>query len=50
MVTILIIALLLILVGALPIWDHSRAWGPDPSGIVGVILIIILVIWLLGRL
>jgi hypothetical protein len=48
--TILIIVLVLMLVGALPAWPHSANWGPGPSGFVGVILIILVVLLLMGRL
>ena len=48
--TILIIVLILILVGALPTWPHSRNWGAFPSGIAGTILVIVLILVLLGRL
>ena len=48
--TILIIVLILILVGALPTWPHSRGWGVFPSGIIGTILIVVLILVLLGRL
>lgn len=48
--TILIILLVLILLGVLPTWPHSRQWGYAPSGIVGTIVIILLVLFLLGRL
>lgn len=48
--TILIIVLVLILIGAIPSWPHSRAWGYGPSGIVGVLLIILVVLLLLGRI
>jgi hypothetical protein len=47
--TILLIILILILIGALPTWPHSRAWGFYPSGGVGLVLVIVLVIVLLGR-
>lgn len=47
---ILIIILLLMLVGALPAWPHSRSWGYFPSGGLGLVLIIILVLLLLGRI
>jgi len=47
--TLLLIVLILLLVGALPTWPHSRAWGYGPSGILGVVLIVILVAALLGR-
>ena len=50
MSTILIIILILILVGVLPTWPHSRSWGYAPSGILGVILIILLIMLLTGRL
>ena len=48
--TILIIILLLMLVGALPTWPHSRGWGYYPSGGLGLVLLIILVLLLLGRI
>lgn len=47
---ILIIILILLVVGALPTWGHSRSWGYYPSGGLGLILIIILVLVLLGRI
>jgi hypothetical protein len=47
--TILIIILILALIGSLPTWGHSRAWGYGPSGIIGVILIILLILALTGR-
>lgn len=48
--TILLIILILLLIGAIPAWPHSRSWGYGPSGGVGVILIIIIVLLLLGRI
>ena len=48
--TILIIILILVLVGALPTWPHSREWGYAPSGLLGTVLIILIVLFLLGRL
>lgn len=48
--TILIIILLLMLVGALPTWPHSRGWGYYPTGGLGLVLIIVLVLLLLGRI
>ena len=48
--TILIIILILILLGAIPVWPHSRSWGYGPSGIVGVILVILLILVLMGRI
>jgi hypothetical protein len=50
LMTILIIILILVLIGAFPAWPHSRAWGYGPSGIIGLILVIILILALLGRL
>jgi len=47
--TILIIVLILVLVGVIPTWPHSRDWGYAPSGIVGTILLILLILFLLGR-
>ncbi len=47
--TILIIVLILVLLGAVPAWPHSRSWGYGPSGIVGVVLVIVIVLALLGR-
>jgi hypothetical protein len=48
--TILLIILILILIGALPTWGHSRSWGYMPSGVVGVVVIILIVLLLTGRL
>jgi hypothetical protein len=48
--TILIVILVLILVGALPTWPHSRQWGYLPSGALGVILLILIVLLLMGRI
>ncbi|WP_462380331.1 DUF3309 family protein [Pseudomonas sp. Marseille-QA0892] len=48
--TILLIVLLIILIGGLPVFPHSRSWGYGPSGIVGTILIIVLILVLLGRI
>ena len=48
--TILIIVLVLILLGALPTWGHSRNWGYGPSGVLGLILVIVVVLALMGRL
>lgn len=50
MSTILIIILVLLLVGALPSWGYSRSFGYFPSGIVGVILVVVLILALTGRL
>jgi hypothetical protein len=48
--TILLIVLILILVGAIPTWPHSRSWGYAPSGGIGLVLIIILILILLGKI
>jgi len=47
--TILIVVVILLLVGALPTWPHSRQWGYYPSGGLGLMLLILLVLILLGR-
>lgn len=47
--TVLLILLILILIGALPTWGHSREWGYGPSGLIGTILVIFLILVLLGR-
>lgn len=48
--TILIVVLILILVGALPTWGHSRNWGYAPSGGLGLILLIVVILLLMGRI
>ncbi|MFZ0863800.1 MAG: DUF3309 family protein [Candidatus Sulfotelmatobacter sp.] len=48
--TILIVILVLALLGALPRWSHSRQWGYYPTGGVGVILLIVIVLLVLGRI
>ncbi len=48
--TILIVILVLALCGALPRWSHSRNWGYAPSGGVGLILCVVLILLLLGRI
>jgi hypothetical protein len=47
--TILLIILVVLLIGALPTWPYSIAWGPYPAGGLGVVLIVILVLVLSGR-
>jgi hypothetical protein len=47
---ILLIILLLMLVGVLPTWPHSRSWGYAPSGLLGTVLVIVVVLFLMGRL
>lgn len=48
--TILLIVLILLLIGAIPAWPHSRGWGYYPSGSIGLVVIIVLVLLLLGRI
>jgi Protein of unknown function (DUF3309) len=48
--TILLVILILMLLGAIPSWPHSRSWGYGPSGGIGLIVIILLVLILTGRL
>ncbi len=50
MLTILLIILVLILIGALPAWPYSQGWGYYPSGTLGIIVIVLLVLLLLGRI
>ena len=47
---ILLVLLIMLLVGALPSWPHSRSWGYGPSGGLGTVLVIVLVLVLLGRI
>jgi hypothetical protein len=48
--TILVIILILALVGIIPIWPHSRSWGYGPTGGVGLIVLILVILLLLGRI
>jgi Protein of unknown function (DUF3309) len=50
MYTILLVVLILMLLGALPTWPYSRAWGYYPSGGLGLVVIVVLVLLLSGRL
>ena len=47
MITILIVVLILMLIGALPTWSHSSKWGYGPSGGLGLLLVILLILYLL---
>jgi hypothetical protein len=47
---ILLIVLILLLVGAIPAWPHSRGWGYAPSGVLGIVLVIVIIMALTGRL
>lgn len=48
--TILLIVLILVLIGALPTWPHSKGWGYMPSGGLGLVLVVVIVLLLMGRL
>lgn len=48
--TILLVVLILLLVGVIPAWPHSRGWGYGPSGGLGLVLMIVLVLFLLGKI
>lgn len=48
--TILLIILVLVLIGVIPAWPHSRGWGYGPSGGIGLVVLILLVLLLMGKL
>lgn len=48
--TILLIVVILVLIGAIPGWPHSRAWGYGPSGGIGLVLLVVVVLLLMGRI
>lgn len=48
--TILLIIVVLLLIGAIPTWSYSRNWGYGPSGGIGLVLIILIVLFVMGRL
>ena len=48
--TILLIVLILLLIGAVPAWPHSRGWGYGPTGGLGLVLLIVVVLLVMGRL
>jgi Protein of unknown function (DUF3309) len=48
--TILLIVLILLLIGAIPSWPHSKGWGYGPSGGIGLVVIVVLVLLVMGRL
>jgi hypothetical protein len=50
MFTILIVVLILMLIGVLPTWPHSRQWGYYPSGGLGLVLLILIILLLMGRI
>lgn len=48
--TLLFVVLILLLIGALPTWPYSGAWGYGPSGVLGTVLIVLVVLLLMGRI
>jgi len=48
--TVLILVLVLLLIGVVPVWPYSRAWGYYPSGLLGVVLLVLILLLLIGRL
>lgn len=48
--TILLIIVVLLLAGALPTWPHSSGWGYGPSGVLGIVLVVLLALFLMGRM
>ena len=50
MTTILLIVLILLLIGGLPVFPHSKSWGYGPSGIIGTVLVVLLILLLLGKI
>ena len=48
--TILLIVLVLLLIGAIPSWPHSRSWGYFPSGALGLIVVILIILLVLGKI
>jgi hypothetical protein len=50
MVTVLIVIAVLMLLGAIPTWPHSRGWGYGPSGGLGLVLLIVVILALTGRI
>jgi hypothetical protein len=50
MSTILIVVLVLLLIGAFPAWPHSRQWGYGPSGVLGLLLLVLIIMAVSGRL
>ncbi len=47
---ILLIVLIIVLIGAVPAWPHSRSWGYGPSGVLGLVVVILIVLLLMGRI
>ena len=49
LMTLLLIILIVLLVGALPTWPYSRSWGYYPGGLVGIVLLVVVILALMGR-
>lgn len=47
--TLIVIILVIVLIASLPSWPYARGWGYGPSGILGVILLVLIILWLIGR-
>jgi hypothetical protein len=50
MSTLVLIVVILLLIGVLPSWPHSRSWGYFPSGILGIVVVVVLVLLVMGRI
>jgi len=50
MITILLVIVVLMLIGAVPAWPHSRSWGYAPSGTLGLVVLVLLILLLTGRI
>ena len=48
--TLLLVLLVILLLGAIPAWPYSRSWGYAPSGTLGLVLVIVIVLFLMGRI
>lgn len=48
--TILLVILVLALLGVIPTWSHSRSWGYGPSGALGLVVVIVLILFVLGKI
>jgi hypothetical protein len=48
--TILLVVLILLLIGAIPSWPHSRSWGYGPSGVLGIVVLIVVLLLVMGRI
>jgi len=48
--TILLIVVILLLIGAIPSWPHSKSWGYGPSGLLGLVLVVLIILFLMGKL